>query len=275
VSVAVGIPGISIGINVPVYPELVPVPGYPVYYAPGADSNYFFYDGLYWVYARDAWYASAWYDGPWRLVRPERVPLYVLRVPVRYYRQPPPYFRGWRAEEPPRWGQHWGRGWEQRRPGWNRWNRSAVPAPAPLPVYQRQYAGDRYPRAPEQQHAIRSEHYRHDPRESVTRQQFRPPRPPPASRQPEPRHMQADPRRGPAEPAQRPQGYRGRPQDAAPQAPGRQPEPRRMQPDPRRGPAGTAQPTQRPSGNRGSPQEGAPQERGREKRGEDRGEGRR
>jgi hypothetical protein len=32
---------ISIGINLPLYPELVPVPGYPVYYAPQLDSNFF------------------------------------------------------------------------------------------------------------------------------------------------------------------------------------------------------------------------------------------
>ena len=31
--------GVSIGINIPVYPRLVAVPGYPVYYAPGVDSN--------------------------------------------------------------------------------------------------------------------------------------------------------------------------------------------------------------------------------------------
>ena len=38
---------VNIGISVPVYPNLVVVPGYPVYYAPQIDSNYFFYDGLY------------------------------------------------------------------------------------------------------------------------------------------------------------------------------------------------------------------------------------
>ena len=43
------------------------------------------------------------------------LPLYVLRVPVRYYRSPPAYFRGWRAEAPPRWGDHWGNDWQQRR----------------------------------------------------------------------------------------------------------------------------------------------------------------
>jgi hypothetical protein len=60
VSVDIGFPGVSIGINLPVYPQLVAVPGYPVYYAPQVNSNYFFYDGLYWVYQRDNWYASSW-----------------------------------------------------------------------------------------------------------------------------------------------------------------------------------------------------------------------
>ena len=32
----------SIGFNVPSYPELVPIPGYPAYYAPNLDANYFF-----------------------------------------------------------------------------------------------------------------------------------------------------------------------------------------------------------------------------------------
>jgi len=106
---------LSIGINVSLYPDLVRVPGYPVYYAPQLDSNFFFYDRLYWVYEQDNWYSSSWYDGPWDRVAPEFVPLFVLRVPVRYYRQPPSYFRGWGLEAPPRWGEHWGRDWERRR----------------------------------------------------------------------------------------------------------------------------------------------------------------
>jgi hypothetical protein len=174
VSVSIGLPSVQIGFNVPVYPELVQVPGQPVYYAPRAGANYFFYDGAYWVYAGDNWYASTWYNGPWHLVAPESVPAYVLRVPVRYYRRPPPYFRGWRANAPPRWGERWGRDWERGREGWDRSDRHAAPRPAPLPVYQRSYARDRYP-APEHQHAIRSEQYRYEPREEVTRQHFAPP----------------------------------------------------------------------------------------------------
>ena len=59
VSVNIGFgPAVDIGIQVPVYPQLVQVPGYPVYYAPRASANYFFYDGAYWVYQGDSWYVS-------------------------------------------------------------------------------------------------------------------------------------------------------------------------------------------------------------------------
>jgi hypothetical protein len=171
VSVGIGFPGVSIGINLPSYPQLVRVPGYPVYYAPSLNSNFFFYDGMYWVYQGDNWYASSWYNGPWGLVAPAAVPLFILRVPVRYYRQPPVYFGGWRTDAPPRWGDHWGHEWEQGHSGWDRWNRSSAPTPAPLPSYQRQYAGDRYPQA-EQQNVLRSQNYRYQPRDVVVREHY-------------------------------------------------------------------------------------------------------
>ena len=124
VSVAFDAPGVSIGINVGAYPQLVPIPGYPVYYAPQVSANYFFYDGMYWVYDGDNWFTSAWYDGPWELVAPVAVPLYILRIPVRYYRRPPAYFRTWVASAPPHWGEHWGSSWEERRRGWDRSTRN-------------------------------------------------------------------------------------------------------------------------------------------------------
>jgi hypothetical protein len=184
-SIGVALPGISIGINLPLYPELVRVPGYPVYYAPQIDSNFFFYDGMYWVYQSDNWYASSWYNGPWGMVGPEFVPLFVLRIPVRYYRSPPAYFRGWRPDAPPRWGAHWGNEWEQRRTGWDRWNHNAAPAAAPLPNYQRKYSGQQYPRM-EQQQTIHNNNYRYQPRETIVRQHYqeqaRPAVPAPAQR---------------------------------------------------------------------------------------------
>jgi hypothetical protein len=218
VGIGIALPSVEIGINVPVYPELVPVPGYPVYYAPRASVNYFFYDGAYWVYQGDNWYASSWYNGPWQLVGPEYVPLFVLRVPVRYYRQPPVYFRGWRADAPPRWGEHWGRDWERRRGRWDRWDRRSAPRAAPLPVYQRRYSGDRYPREPEHQHSIRSEQYRYRPREAVTRQRF--------EQHGHPGHSRAEPQRqGPVQqrwsPQQQPQD-RGRKNQPAPHDRGRE-----------------------------------------------------
>jgi hypothetical protein len=171
VSIGIASPNVSIGINLPVYPQFVQVPSYPVYYAPRVNANYFFFDGLYWVYEGDNWYASSWYNGPWGLVAPDAVPLYILRVPVRYYRAAPVYFRGWRADAPPRWGEHWGNQWEQRRGGWDRWDRRSAPAPAPLPVYQRRYSGDRYPRV-EQQPALQGRNYRYQPRDEVVRQHY-------------------------------------------------------------------------------------------------------
>ncbi len=165
ISIQIGLPGVNIGINQPVYPQLVQVPGYPVYYDPGAPSNYFFYDGMYWVFQGDNWYASSWYNGPWALVVPQYVPVFILRVPVSYYRHPPAYFRGWNPTAPPQWGQHWGNDWERQRHGWDQWDRGSAPHPAPLPMYQKQYSGNRYPRA-EQQQELHREKYSYQPRDA-------------------------------------------------------------------------------------------------------------
>jgi len=173
ISIGIGLPSVNIGINLPLFPKLVPVPGYPVYYAPGVEANYFFYDGMYWVYQNDSWHSSSWYNGPWWPVEPELVPLFILRVPVSYYRQPPEYFHGWRQNAPPRWGQHWGPDWENRRSGWDHWKRSSTPRRAPLPVYQRKYSGDRYPSQIERQHKVRSQSYRYQPRDRAVRENFK------------------------------------------------------------------------------------------------------
>ena len=168
VSIGIGLPNVRIGINLPVYPELAPIPGYPVYYAPRVAGNYFFYDGMYWVFQDGNWYAAYWYDGPWRLIEPVTVPLFILRIPVRYYMQPPPHFRGWRANAPPRWGHYWGKDWEDHRRGWSKWDRRNIPSRAPLPAYQRDYRGERYPKAEQQQEIIRQQ-YRYQPRDREVR----------------------------------------------------------------------------------------------------------
>jgi len=172
VRISIGSPNLRIGVNLSHYPDMVAVPGYPVYYAPHMDSNYFFYDGLYWVYEDDSWYASSWYNGPWSYVDPYAVPQYVLRVPVRYYRQPPHYFRGWAANSAPRWGDHWGNDWQERRHGWDNWNHKAAPKPLPLPTYQRRYSGDHYPDGDNQRN-LQNQKYRYQPRNSVIAEHYK------------------------------------------------------------------------------------------------------
>ncbi len=169
-SIGISDRGFTLGFMMSTYPTLVRIPGYPVYYDPRVDANYFFYDGLYWVYEDDNWYSSGWYNGPWDLIPPAYVPFFILRIPVRYYRRPPAYFRYWRAGDAPRWGERWGRDWERQHSGWDRWDRRSVPVAAPLPSYQSNYIGNRYPRQREQQRMIESRSYRYQPREAVSRQ---------------------------------------------------------------------------------------------------------
>lgn len=162
---------VRIGIRLNFFPTLIVIPGYPVYYAPQLDTNFFFYDGMYWVYQDDYWYASSWYDGPWILVDPEVVPLFILRIPVRYYRRPPVYFYGWHRDSPPHWGEHWGHRWEQHRSGWDKWDRRSAPPLAPLPLYQRQYSGNRYPQL-QQQQELQRQNYRYQPHDDIVRQHY-------------------------------------------------------------------------------------------------------
>jgi hypothetical protein len=162
---------VSIGINIPSYPRLVAVPGSAVYYAPSVNANYFFYDGLYWVFNGDQWLSSTWYNGPWRAVGPDFVPVYLWQVPVRYYRRPPAYFHAWGRDGAPRWGEHWGREWQDHHAGWDRRDGHVRYSAAPLPSYQRQYSGNRYPKA-EQQAQLHSQNYRYEPREQAAREHY-------------------------------------------------------------------------------------------------------
>ena len=160
---------VSVGINVPGYPALEPIPGYPVYYAPRMAANYFFYDGLYWVYTNNGWYASDWYDGPWEWVGQDQVPLFVLRVPVRYFVAAPPVFRNWPGDRAPRWESVWGPQWAQRHRNWSQWDHRAVPALAPLPRYQRSYDKSHYPDTAMRQQ-LHQQHYHYQPHDAQARQ---------------------------------------------------------------------------------------------------------
>lgn len=105
--------GVDIGINLPGPPAFLVVPGAPVYYAPRAPANVFFYANQYWAFANNGWYVGPTWNGPWGFVERGYVPAPILRVPVRYYPVPPPYWRGWRRDGPPRWEPVYGRDWRE------------------------------------------------------------------------------------------------------------------------------------------------------------------
>jgi len=104
---------VDIGINLPGPPALVVIPGAPVYYAPRAPANVFFYAHQYWVFGGGGWYFGPTWQGPWAVVAPGYVPAPILRVPVRYYPVPPQQWRGWRRDAPPQWEMRYGREWRE------------------------------------------------------------------------------------------------------------------------------------------------------------------
>src|ERR1019366_963728 len=149
------------------------------------------------------------------------VPVFVLRIPVRYYRSPPAYFRGWQADASPRWGEHWGNAWQEHRSGWDQWNRRSAPPPAPLPTYQRRYSADRYPQA-QQQQVLRSQNYHYEPRDAMVRQRFqqqapqKSPAPPPREPQTAAPAQRPKPSQPGGEPVRRPEPIQVAPQPKAP-----------------------------------------------------------
>lgn len=104
---------IDIGIKLPGPPALVVIPGAPVYYAPQAPANVFFYAQQYWVFSTGGWHVGPTWSGPWVVVEPVRVPVPILRVPVQYYPAPPPHWKGWQRGGPPQWEAHYGREWRE------------------------------------------------------------------------------------------------------------------------------------------------------------------
>ena len=111
---------VDIGIHLPGPPAFVVIPETPVYYAPRAPANIFLYGHQYWAFANGGWYVGPTWNGPWAGVEPPYVPVPILKVPVRYYRVPPPHWKGWRREGPPEWGPVYGREWreESRERSW-------------------------------------------------------------------------------------------------------------------------------------------------------------
>ncbi len=108
---------VSIGVNIvsppppppPAYvveapPQLVVVPGTPVYYAPSLNVNFFAYGGRYYTHHKGAWFVATTYSGPWTFIAVERVPQPVFAVPVAYYKVKPGHMK--KGGGPPPWAGH-------------------------------------------------------------------------------------------------------------------------------------------------------------------------
>jgi len=84
-------------------PQLVVVPGTPVYYAPAVPFNYFFYGGQYYTFAKGQWFVAPAYNGPWVVIAVGQLPQPILAVPMEYYKIPPGHLK---KPGPPPWAGH-------------------------------------------------------------------------------------------------------------------------------------------------------------------------
>lgn len=89
---------VNVGINVgtpappPVIvapPQLVVVPGTPVYFVPSAAFNVFVFGGKYYSFHNGVWFLASGHKGPWKVIALESVPQPVRGVPISYYKIPP------------------------------------------------------------------------------------------------------------------------------------------------------------------------------------------
>jgi hypothetical protein len=87
--------GLGIGAPPPVEfggpPELVPIPGRYVYFAPDIDTDFFFYHGQWYRPHKGRWFRSEHYTGPWEHVR--EVPPALTDLPGDYRTTTPGYYR--------------------------------------------------------------------------------------------------------------------------------------------------------------------------------------
>lgn len=120
INVGLGIPIPVPVVVVPAPPQVVVIPGTPVYYAPGLNVDVFFYSGYWWTPYQGYWYRSPYYSGPWAYAP----------APPRVFLHLPPHYREMSRVQPHiPYGQfhdHW-RDWEgeRRNPRWDKggWKR--------------------------------------------------------------------------------------------------------------------------------------------------------
>jgi hypothetical protein len=100
INIGLGVPAVPPPIVLTTPPQLVVVPGTPVYYAPDVSANLFFYKGRYYTVANGVWLMALAYNAPWAVIQIGKVPPPVLAVPVEYYKIPPGHLK---KQGPPPW----------------------------------------------------------------------------------------------------------------------------------------------------------------------------
>ena len=145
VSIGIGLPGVSIGINLPVYPQLVRGAGLPGLLRAASEFELLLLRRHVLGLPGDNWYASSWYNGPWGLVarRPCRCSSCASRCATTGARRRTSTDGGpTRRRVGASTGATTGSSIEAD-------GTSGIATPrrrrAPLPTYQRQYSGNRYP----------------------------------------------------------------------------------------------------------------------------------
>ncbi len=82
-----------------VQPQVVAVPGSPVYTAPQVDFNVFLFGGKYWSHHNDVWFVAPRPGARWTRVAVAAVPHEVRAVPVTYYKVKPKHGKGMKEHE--------------------------------------------------------------------------------------------------------------------------------------------------------------------------------
>lgn len=65
-------------------PEIIVIPGSPVFVAPHPDVDIFFYDDYWWSPRGDRWYRSRDYNGHWKEMDGRHLPDFVRHAPRNY-----------------------------------------------------------------------------------------------------------------------------------------------------------------------------------------------
>jgi hypothetical protein len=104
VNVNIGVPPVAAVVVAPppvmvARPQVVLVPGTPVFTAPNVEFNVFLFGGKYYSHHNDVWYVTPRPGAKWERVAVATVPVEVRGVPVKYYKVKPKHAKAWKHDD--------------------------------------------------------------------------------------------------------------------------------------------------------------------------------